>query len=164
MTQIARTPADVRNRCRKVFLKAGIAFNPFTHVPVFDYPTAAIVRQLFKLHGKETKCLFLKSKKQEYFMFVSLEEVRVDWARAKAALGTKVTLASEAELRAETGCLPACAVPLGLPEHVSLLVDRTLEEQAALIFSPGPPTETVEVDGRAWPRLLTAATNRIFGY
>jgi len=134
------------------------------HEPVLDYETAATVRQRFGLNGIETKSLFLRAKSGRYLMFVTGEGERLDRVRAQGVLGEKVSIASGEELQAETGCVPGCAVPLGLPPAIPLLIDRQLDSTPALILSPGPPTETIQVSGEEWRQLVAAADNPTIPY
>lgn len=159
-----RSPSSVRRSCEALFHQAGIEFNPYTHEPVLDYETATTVRERFNLSGRETKALFLHAKSGRYVMFVSLEGERLDRKRAQAALGEKTSMASGDELQTETGCVPGCAVPLGLPQHVALLIDPKLVGESDLIFSPGPPTETLQVTQKQWESLLKVVKNDKFEY
>ena len=155
---------DIRERVAELFAKSGVDFSPHVHEPVTSYETAALVRERFGLTGTETKSLFLRRKSGGYAMFISIEGQRLDTGRARAALGEKVSLASGDELQSVTGCVPGCAVPFGLPPEVSLLVDDSLLSEARLIFSPGPPTETIEVGAEEWAVLMSNAANPVLKY
>jgi Ala-tRNA(Pro) deacylase len=154
----------VRQRCQGLFEQSGLPFAPHVHEPVLDYETAAMVRKRFDLTGVETKSLFLRAKSGRYLMFVTLEGERLDRAQAQQALGEKVSIASGDELQAETGCVPGCAVPLGLPCRIALLIDPKVETAHSLIFSPGPPTETLQVSSEEWARLIGAVDNPTLRY
>lgn len=149
----------ILHRCEELFERAGIPFQPHVHEPVLDYDSAATIRERFHLTGIETKSLFLRAKSGRYLMFVTRQGERLDRARAQQAFGEKVSIASGEELQAETGCIPGCAVPLGLPAGMPLLIDGELGAAPALIFSPGPPTQTLQVGGEDWARLVAAADN-----
>lgn len=163
-TDVPATVSDVRGRCRQTFLAAGVAFTTWTHQPVLDYETARTIRERFSLVGTETKSLLLRTKKGLYVMFISLEGERLVRERARNALKENVSLASPSELVEQTGCVPGCAVPLGLPPHVRLLVDPKVEAVERLILSPGPPTETVEISVAEWVLLLKAVPNLVVRY
>lgn len=156
--------SDVRQRVREVFSRSGVDFSPHVHEPVLDYETAARVRERFHLTGTETKSLFLRAKSGRYAMFVSVEGRRLDTARARTALGEKFSIASGDELKTVTGCEPGCAVPFGLPAHVTLLIDSAVELESRLIFSPGPPTETIEVTASQWGALMAKVDNPVVAY
>lgn len=165
-TSAAEQPTvnDLRQRVADLFARSGIDFSPHEHDPVLDYETAAQVREQFGLTGTETKSLFLRCKSGRYAMFVSVEGARLDTPRARAALGEKFSIGSGDELKAVTGCLPGCAVPFGLAPEVTLLVDGALEQEPRLIFSPGPPTETVEVSAADWATLMATTDNPVVKY
>ncbi|MCI3934987.1 YbaK/EbsC family protein [Streptomyces sp. AN091965] len=158
------TADDVRQRVAEVFARSGVDFSPHAHEAVLDYETAAEVRERFQLTGTETKSLFLRGKSGRHTMFVSVEGQRLDTARARAALGEKFSIASGDELKAVTGCEPGCAVPLGLPPQVTLLIDSAIEHEPRLILSPGPPTETIEVSASEWAALLSETDNPVVKY
>ena len=149
----------ILHRCQELFERAGVPFRPHVHEPVLDYDTAATIRERFHFTGIETKSLFLRGKSGRHVMFVTREGERLDRARAQRALEERVSIASGEELQAETGCVPGCAVPLGLPAGIPLLIDGELDAAPALIFSPGPPTQTIQVSGEEWGRLVAAAEN-----
>ncbi len=159
-----QTVDAVRRRCEEIFRAVGVPFAPLVHEPVLDYETAARVRDRFGLTGTETKALFLRRRSGAYVMFVSLESERLDASKARELLGEKVSIAAGDELSTETGCIPGCAVPLGLPEKIVLLLDRKVRTPARLIFSPGPPTETIEISAGEWESLLSAVPNQIVEY
>jgi Ala-tRNA(Pro) deacylase len=160
----SRTPDGVRERCESIFKAAALEFLPHQHQPVLDYDAATAVREKFNLTGAETKSLFLKCKSGRWVMFVSLEGERIDRKRAQEAVGEKFSIATGEELKSETGCLPGCAVPLGLPAHVSLLLDPALKSASNLIFSSGLPTETLQVSADEWMSLVAAAKNEMLKY
>lgn len=155
---------DVRRRCQEAFEAAGVAFAPHTHEPVLDYEIAQTIRARFGLTGTETKSLLLRTKGGRYVMFVSVEGERVDKQRARDALEEKFSVASETELVQETGCVPGCGVPIGLPPHVTVLLDPKTSSAKSLIFSPGPPTETIEVTAADWNALLGVIKNSVVPY
>jgi Ala-tRNA(Pro) deacylase len=158
---IPRSGLRVRDECERVFARAQIDFFPYVHAPVLDYEAAASVRREFGLLGQETKSLFLRTSNGGYWMLISLESLRVTWRLVSEAIGAKVKRASELELESVTGCVPYCAVPIGLPAAVSLLLDSRLASAQRLIFSTGLPTESVEVSWPEWEALVSACSNPI---
>jgi len=151
---------DVYKRCKEQLDAVG-GYQEFQHMPVLDYEAAAVVREQFGLTGKETKNLFLRTKSGAYCMLVTLQGERADFARIKEVLGEKASIASDSELTEETGCQPMCAVPFGLPDHVVLLIDRAILRHPKIIFSPGPPERTVEMNQEAVAAVLENVPNRV---
>lgn len=139
---------------------ADVAYEEFEHEAVFDYETAAKVRERYQLAGVESKSLFLKSKDQQFYMFVTTEGKRVDTKRLKELLGKKISIASGDDLREVTACLPGCAVPLGLPRDVTTIIDSSIFAVDKFIFSPGPPTHTVQVSGTDLHKIFKVVESR----
>jgi len=131
---------------------------------VLDYQAAADVRRAFLLTGVETKSLFIKTKKGLYVMFVTTETARVDWKKLRDVVGDRVMQASPEDLTRETGCRPGCAVPLGLPSSIHLVITQDLLAVPRIIFSPGPPEETLEVSSAEWNILLAQVANPVTWY
>lgn len=152
-------------RVAGLFHKAGVPFEPIEHQPVYTYAAAEQVRNEFGLTGTETKSLFLKGKSDgQWAMFVSVEGARLDFKMAKAVLGWKPSTTTAEELTSITGCEPGCAVPLGHPDDVTLLIDTCTYDVERLIFSPGRPQHTVEVEQQQWRSLIESVTNPVIEY
>ncbi|CAD5107584.1 YbaK/EbsC family protein [Zestomonas carbonaria] len=141
-----------------------IPYRQVEHEAVLDYPTAHAVRERFGLHGVESKSLFLRLKGGRHAMLVTLENARADWAQLKALLGARPSIASDAELVELTGCVPQCACPFGHVEEIALIVDQALFDHDYLIYSPGPPTFTLEVATADLRRLIDALPNPVHAY
>lgn len=153
-------PDRVLNEVRNVLQNAGIVYDELEHEAVFDYETAAAVRERYKLTGTESKSLFLKSKDKQFYMLVTTEGKRVDTKRLKAVLGKKISIASGDDLQEVTGCLPGCAVPLGLPANVTTIVDNAIFEADRFIFSPGPPTRTIQLTSADLRKVFESVASR----
>ena len=158
------TTEDLYARVRSLLQQSGVAFVEVEHEPVLDYERAAEVRRRFDLRGVESKNLFLKAKDGRYFMFVSVEGQRVDFKEVKRLTGRGVSVSSDEELRAQTGCEPGCAAPFGHAPDIGLIIDREIFRHERFIFSPGPPTKTVELAVSELPKLLSACANPLYYY
>lgn len=141
--------------------RAGLEYREVKHEPVLDYETAAGVRTRFGLSGTESKSLFLKVKKKGYCMLITLEGKRADLNAVRQALGSKISIANPEELTENTGCIPGCATPLGHAREITLVVDRDILKQNKLLYSPGPPDKTIELDGRDIQKLLDISDNPV---
>lgn len=144
--------------------RAGIAFDEYLHEPVFSYATAEQVRTRFGLSGRESKSLFLRLKDGRYCLFLTLQGRRLDAGRLKALLGSRPALCSDAELTAQTGCLPQCACPFGHAAEIILVVDRAVLEGGSLLYSPGPPDRSIEIAAADLPALLACCSNPLLFY
>lgn len=152
---------ELSNRVRNILSDVGAIFREVEHEPVLDYDTAAVIRQRFNLKGTESKSLFLKTKDGRYAMYVTLEGKRADLKAAAQLLGSKVSIAGNDELTAQTGCIPGCACPFGHDPSITLLVDKDVLGADYLIFSPGPAERTIELGGAAIPSVLKACGNPV---
>src|SRR3989344_9666150 len=88
----------------KLLKSLNVKFKECTSEPVLSYETAEKVRKEFGLTGTESKSLFLKAKDGKYYMFVSVEGKRADFEKIKDKLGVKISVASQEELKSQTGC------------------------------------------------------------
>ncbi|MCY1279359.1 Aminoacyl-tRNA editing domain protein [compost metagenome] len=141
-----------------------IPYRQVEHEAVLDYPTAHAVRERFGLRGVESKSLFLRLKDGRHAMLATLEDARADWAQLKRLLGARPSIASDAELVELTGCVPQCACPFGHAPEIELIVDEALFAHDYLLYSPGPPTFTLEVATADLRRLIAGLPNRVHAY
>ena len=125
--------------------KRNINFKEFDHEPVFDYEAIEVIRKKFNLTGVESKNLFLKTKDNRYYVFVTTQNKRADFNKLKELLGTKVSLASKEDLKEQTGCEPGCAVPFGFNEDIIIIVDKEVFNHEKFVYSPGPPEKSIEI-------------------
>lgn len=151
---------ELYDRCKMQIDQLG-SYREFEHEPVLDYDMAAVIRAKFGLTGVESKNLFLRTKKGSYCMLVTLQEKRADFGRIKEVIGERVSVATDEELKERTGCEPGCAVPFGLPADIILIVDRDVFDHSRLIFSPGPPERTVEMEMEAVRAVFEKVPNRV---
>lgn len=158
------TVTELADRVRDLLRGAGVKYQEVEHEPVYDYETAAQVRERFNLTGTESKNLFLHGRDGRWFMYVTLQGKRFDSKACKRLLGTHVSVASDEELTAHTGCEPGCAVPFGHDPSIGLIVDESIFGTERFIFSPGPPTRTIEIATLDLERVLAAVSNPIVRY
>ena len=143
----------------KLLKSLNVQFKECTSEPVLSYETAEKVRKEFGLTGTESKSLFLKAKDGKYYMFVSVEGKRADFDKIKDRLGIKVSVASQEELKSQTGCEPYCAIPFGYPEEITILIDPEIYNHQKFIFSPGPTEKTIEIEVKDIDTIFNAITN-----
>lgn len=153
------SPQTISGKVHQLLLNTGATYREVEHEPVLNYETAAAIRERFGLTGTESKSLFLKAKDGRYAMYVTLEGKRADLKGAAQLLGSKVSVAGNDELTAQTGCIPGCACPFGHDPAITLIVDKEVLAVERLIFSPGPAERTIEVTGSCLPELFKASGN-----
>lgn len=151
---------DVINLLEKV----NVEYNKYHHEPVLDYETAKKVKDEFNLVGVESKSLFLKSKSDKYYIFITEENKRMNSKEVKKLIGEKVSIASGKELTEITGCIPGCASPFGYDKGISIIVDKDIFNYERFVFSPGVPEITIEINTEDIKKILEASDNDIIYY
>lgn len=61
----------------------------------------------------------------------------------------------------QLGCVPGAVCPIGLPEHVIIIVDTALYRHEELLYTPGLPELTFGFAGSELKRLLLAGSNTL---
>ncbi len=144
----------------KIFTDLGITYKECSSEPVLSYETAEKVRKQFGLTGTESKSLFLKGKDGRYFMLITIQGEKANFDQLKEILGTKISVASQDELKEKTGCEPYCAIPFGYPAEITMIVDPKLYTTEKFIFSPGPTEKTIEIATEDIGKILEALPNK----
>lgn len=116
------------------------------HAPITSYEVAKQVDIEFNLTGKESKCLFLKTKSNQYYVFVTTEEVLFDKKYMKELVNEKISIASSEELTLKSGYVPGCACPFGYPSDVKYIVDTRIFNYPKYICSLGTLTSSFEIE------------------
>ena len=109
----------------------GIAHRTVEHPPVFTVEEAKALRG--NLPGHHIKNLFLRNKKEEMWLVVTLEDRAVDLKRLGEVLGAgRLSFGSPDRLRRQLGVEPGSVTPLALindgSRSVRLALDRGLIE------------------------------------
>lgn len=101
------------------------------------------------IDGIGCKCLFLKSKKKEYFLYTLLEDKQVDLKELSMKLGVSRFYFSNAEdLERILGVIPGSVTPLGIindiHNEVTLIFDKELRKKKILVC-PNRNTATMSI-------------------
>lgn len=156
---------EVSHREKRQFprflIELGISYREVEHEALLDYHQALEIRSRFGLIGRETKILFMKGGDGERFLVVNFPERRLDLKQLREICGTKLTFASQEELKEETGAVPGCVSPFGLPREVSLIIDKKIFDEPYLVFSTGTPYTTVELSSASFKTFLRKMGNPI---
>lgn len=118
-----------------------------THEPILNYETADKVDKELGLTGTETKSLFLKSKNDNYYLYITLAGRRMDSKALKSILGEKINMVSGDEMVELTGMQPGCMTPFGLQEGLikSIVIDSKIFDEEKLILAFGSETMSMEI-------------------
>ncbi|MCI9110433.1 MAG: YbaK/EbsC family protein [Bacilli bacterium] len=134
-------------KCMQIIKKLNLNPRIVTHEPILNYETAAKVDEELGLTGTETKTLFLKSKTDNYYLFITLATERMDSKLLKNILGEKINMVSKEEMTELTNMQPGCMTPFGLNEGLikSIVVDPKIYNEEKLILAFGSETMSMEI-------------------
>jgi len=138
---------ETNKKCMQIIKDLNLNPRVVTHEPILNYETAAKVDEELGLTGIETKTLFLKSKIENYYLFITLTSERMDSKLLKSLLGEKVNMVSGDEMIELTGMQPGCMTPFGLNEGLikSIVIDPKIYNEKKLILAFGSETMSMEI-------------------
>jgi len=138
---------EMNKKCMQIIKNLNLNPRVVTHEPILNYETAAKVDEELGLTGIETKTLFLKSKIENYYLFITLTSERMDSKLLKSLLGEKVNMVSGDEMIELTGMQPGCMTPFGLNEGLikSIVIDPKIYNEDKLICAFGSETMSMEI-------------------
>jgi Cys-tRNA(Pro)/Cys-tRNA(Cys) deacylase len=101
----------------------GIPYHLFEHPQPPDSLEDA-ARQRGQLPDQVVRSIVFRVAEERFVMVLVAGPAQISWPKLRAALGvSRVTMASEAEVLAETGCVRGAVNPLGLSHPMRLLAD-----------------------------------------
>ena len=122
---------------------------------VYEHPSLNTVEESKKLRGKikgiHTKNLFLKNKKNKFFLFSCQESTIVDLKQLKKALNLgNISFARDLYLKNILGVEPGSVTPFGLindqNNEIKFFLDRKILYHNKVNFHPLVNTSTVSLD------------------
>jgi len=137
---------ETNKKCFEIVQKLNLKPRIVTHEPILNYETAAKVDEELGLTGIETKTLFLKSKTNNYYLFITLATERMDSKLIKSLLEEKVNMVSGDEM-IELTIQPGCMTPFGLKDGLikTVIVDQKIYKENKLILAFGSETMSMEI-------------------
>lgn len=144
--------------------KANVECEYYKHEPILDYETAERVAKEVGFTGTESKSLFIKAKSGKYYMYLTLQGMKMDSKEIKNLIGEKVGVVSGEELTEKTGCIPGCAAPFGYVKEISLIVDESIFDVEKYIFSQGVAEITMILKGKDIKKVLDICENKVIYY
>ena len=127
----------------------GIAHATVTHPPVFTVEQAARLRG--EIAGGHTKNLFLRDKKHELYLVVTLEDAEIDLKSLHRQLGAsgRFSFGSSDLLREVWGVDPGSVTPFGAINdtltRVTVVLDARMMEHETLNYHPLVNTMTTSI-------------------
>jgi Ala-tRNA(Pro) deacylase len=127
----------------------GIAHKTVSHPPLFTVEQSRALRG--QIPGGHTKNLFLKDKKDAFFLVVALEDAVIDLKGLHRTLGAsgRFSFGSADLMRAILGVEPGSVTPFGVINdttyRLTIVLDRPMMAHAILNFHPLVNTMTTAV-------------------
>ena len=122
---------------------------------VYEHPSLHTVEESKKLRGKikgiHTKNLFLKNKKNNFFLFSCQESAIIDLKQLKKALNLgNISFAGDLYLKNILGVKPGSVTPFGLindqNNEIKFFLDKKILYHKKVNFHPLVNTSTVSLD------------------
>ncbi len=140
----------------------GVAHTTIDHPPVYTVAEARELRGT--LPGGNCKCLFLKNKKQQMWLLVLPEDLRLDLDRTAAALDSKrLSFGSPDRLRRFLGVTPGAVTPFAVindqAARVTVMIAEELLEHELLNFHPLVNDRTTSIATSDLIRFLEATSH-----
>src|SRR5262245_40180832 len=128
----------------------GIRYKNHTHPPLFTVEDAKALRG--DLPGGHVKNLFLRDKRQRFWLLTTLEDSRLDLKAMAARLEAgRFTFANEAQLMAHLGITPGAVSPLAAvndtAQAVTVVLDKALLAVDPLNLHPLRNDRTTTMSG-----------------
>ncbi|WP_263081787.1 YbaK/EbsC family protein [Endozoicomonas sp. Mp262] len=137
----------------QLFNQAQVNYQSWDHEPILDFEADARVAKTLNWTAAPTKSLFLRLRDGRHAIFMTHRDQRMDSKKVKTLLGSRPSVCSDEEMIEVLGCVPGAVCPFGLPDSVSLVIDRELMNYQELMFTPGYPEKTFAYAAEALPRL-----------
>ena len=131
------TPMSDYPPVAQVLTKLGIQFQIFRHSgPVNSLEQAA--RERNQLPDQVVRSILFRMAEDNYFMVLIAGPEQISWPNLRAYLGkSRISLASEDEVLANTGYRVGAVSPFGLPRPMRILVDENIFNHAEISIGSG---------------------------
>ncbi len=132
----------------KLIREKGLDFQTHKHKPLFTVEDSENLRGIIK--GSHTKNLFLKNKKNNFYLFTCDENARVDLKRFSKSIDAKnLSFANEKYLEKYLGIKPGSVSPYALlndeENSVAFYLDSKLASSEIINFHPLINTTTISI-------------------
>ena len=122
-----------------ILSEKNIDFQVHEHKPLYTVEDSEKLRG--KIDGSHTKNLFLKNKKNEFFLFTCNERAKIDLKQFSKSIDAKnLSFANENYLEKYLGIKPGSVSPYALlndkKNNVSFYLDENLEKSEKINFHP----------------------------
>ena len=147
-----------------ILKKNGLDFKIHNHKPLFTVEDSENFRG--KISGSHTKNLFLKNKKNEFFLFSCDENASVDLKRFSKSIDAKnLSFANEVYLEKYLGVKPGSVSPFALlndnEDVVNFYLDEKLTKKEMINFHPLVNTSTITLKTESFMKLIIENKKKI---
>ncbi len=142
----------------------GLDFQIYNHEPLFTVEDSENLRGEIK--GAHTKNLFLKNKKDSFFLFSCDENARVDLKHFSKSINAKnLSFANEDYLKKYLGVKPGSVSPYALlndkEDKVSFFLDEKLFKSEIVNFHPLVNTTTITIKTKDFVNFIIEKKKKI---
>ena len=142
----------------------GLNFQIYKHPPLYTVEDSERLRG--KISGTHTKNLFLKNKKDEFFLFSCEENVQVDLKNFSKSIGAKnLSFANEIYLEKYLGIKPGSVSPYALlndlENKVNFYLDEVLYKSEMINYHPLVNTTTITIKTKEFISFILEKNKKI---
>ena len=128
--------------------KSSYLYKLYRHEPLFTVGDS--VNKRGKIEGAHSKNLFLKNKKNKFFLFSCLETTKIDLKKLSKTLDLgNISFARDEYLKKILGVLPGSVTPFGLlndtDKEVEFYLDKAFLSEKIVNFHPLVNTSTLSL-------------------
>ncbi len=128
--------SPVKETIKQLLADNNIAYEVFTHEPVFTNP--AMADALGVDETATVKSIVAVTKEDELIVIVLPGNQRIDWKLTARCAGTKkVTFAKPERVSQVVGCEVGCVPPFGQKTSLPVYMDPALTDSESVYFNPG---------------------------
>lgn len=145
----------------KLLDSLNIKYEFYKHEPITTSEVIDVIRKKLNLKGTESKNLFLKTKSNKFFVFVTDISKKFDKDFFKNLLGEKVSFATFDELEKITGYKANAAASFCYPKEIDIYVDEEIFNHEIFTISTGNIDETIEMKTKDLKTIYKNIDNKV---
>ena len=147
-----------------LLVKKNINYTLYNHPPLFTVDDSKRLRG--KINGAHTKNLFLKNKKNNFYLFSCLESTKIDLKTLKEKLNLgNISFAGEKYLHELLNVKPGAVTPFGLlndsARKIKFFLDLKLNDFDSFNFHPLVNTATINIKRNDFYNFLKTNTIKL---
>ena len=144
--------------------KKGLDFKLYTHDPLSTVEES--IKYRGKIEGAHSKNLFLKNKKNQFFLFSCLEDTQINLKKITKSLKLgNISFANEDYLSLYLGVKPGAVTPFGLlndiENKVTFYLDNNFLKNQIVNFHPLTNTSTISMKTKDFVNFLIENTKKV---